>query len=235
MPTFLPGEQDAPGTGYNLTDPSAGKSLKIPGSPVTHPINIDDIPGKVWQIANDAISADGRLVEGRTITRAAFAVGQVARLALGIANGSIEARSGGTYDMPDYEAEHGQIPRSRPGGGGGGTTPPSPAPAPGGGPPPQGGSIPDNAHSIALAIRAKYPSWLGEFTPLRLTFLRDLAKALGPDAGLLEKTTGTNNNGFSVDIICFKNGDHFDVVNGATTQAQWSYVGKVDPSRWRAP
>lgn len=47
--------------------------------------------------------------------------------------------------------------------------------------------------------------------------------------GLLPKTTGNNCNGYSCDIVCFVNGDAFDVLSdseGAANPA-WSFIGKV--------
>jgi hypothetical protein len=102
---FLPGEQDAPGTGY----PTEDRTSQTPDS--------SNVPDRVWDLCEKAIAADGRLKEQRTVRRTAFAIGQVAKLALRI--GSDERASGrvgkyslppGTYSMPDYEAEHDRIP-----------------------------------------------------------------------------------------------------------------------------
>jgi hypothetical protein len=47
--------------------------------------------------------------------------------------------------------------------------------------------------------------------------------------GLLVKTVGNNCNGYSCDVICFSNGDAFDVLSdseGAATPT-WNFIGKV--------
>jgi hypothetical protein len=101
-------------------------------------------------------------------------------------------------------------------------------------PPPTGAGVPANALAIVQAVRSHYPTPLGGSI---LGFLRETARALGPDAGLLAKTSGNNVSGYAVDIIMFRNGDHYDVLVNSEWDATpcWSYKGKKDPGLWRAP
>lgn len=56
-------------------------------------------------------------------------------------------------------------------------------------------------------------------------------------AGILSKPTGNNCQGFSTDIVVYKNGLHFDVVGagGCQNNPLWNSAGLVDPNRWREP
>jgi hypothetical protein len=182
---------------------------------------------EIWEKAEEAIAADPNIFELRTARRAGFAVAQTVALAYLFADGTEKPVSGGEYTMPDYEADHGRIPT------GGPTKPGDPnAPLP---PDPTGtGPIPNNAYAIVAAVRLRYPTPLGRTC---VDFLRQVARSLGPEAGLLEKTTGNNVDGYATDIICFRSGDIFDVLVDSDRKGlpAWQYAGKVDPSRWRAP
>ena len=102
-------------------------------------------------------------------------------------------------------------------------------------PPPTGSGVPSNAPAIVQAVRSHYG------TPMRggtlLAFLRETARALGPGAGLLSKTSGNNVGGYAADIIMFKDGDIYDVLVDSEGAAKpcWAYKGKKDPGLWRAP
>lgn len=63
-------------------------------------------------------------------------------------------------------------------------------------------------------------------------------QALGEDAGLLGKTSGTNYNGYSLDRICYRSGGElYDCLMDAEGEARpdWRYEGLVDVSLWRPP
>lgn len=71
-----------------------------------------------------------------------------------------------------------------------------------------------------------------------LKIIRHVAWILRAEgAGLLAKPTGNNCDGLAVDIICYQNGDHYDVLSdsGGTNGPAWTLVGQYDVSRWRAP
>lgn len=100
-------------------------------------------------------------------------------------------------------------------------------------------SIP-NQIAIVRAVRAKYPTPLGA---RHAACLMELALAIGQTAGLLRKTGGTTitlPDGTTVaqDIICFPNGDAYDVLGdgeGASTPT-WDTAGgsPLDPARYYA-
>jgi hypothetical protein len=56
--------------------------------------------------------------------------------------------------------------------------------------------------------------------------------------GLLEKTSGNNVNGYSVDCVVNRAGEVYDVVrasDAADAAPQWLLADHVDPARWRPP
>jgi hypothetical protein len=59
----------------------------------------------------------------------------------------------------------------------------------------------------------------------------------GEGAGLLDKPSGNNCQGYAVDIIAYPGTHHFDILGdaGGANTPQWDYVGLVDANRWRAP
>ena len=56
-------------------------------------------------------------------------------------------------------------------------------------------------------------------------------------AGLLDKPTGNNCQGYAVDIIAYRDGQIYDVLVNAETQniPAWQPLTPVDPARWRPP
>lgn len=56
-------------------------------------------------------------------------------------------------------------------------------------------------------------------------------------AGLLEKASGNNWNGYAVDIVCYPDGHIYDVLidGGGANTPSWQDKGMVDPSRYRPP
>lgn len=56
-------------------------------------------------------------------------------------------------------------------------------------------------------------------------------------AGILSKPSGNNCQGYSVDVIIYRDGRAFDVLvdgGGANTPA-WNQIEPIDPGRWREP
>lgn len=83
--------------------------------------------------------------------------------------------------------------------------------------------------NVVAKYRSKYP------TPMTSAEKVELLKSVAAEVkgGILIKTTGNNCLGYSCDIVCFANGDHFDVLaaeEGAASPT-WNFVGKIDPSR----
>jgi hypothetical protein len=116
-------------------------------------------------------------------------------------------------------------------------TVPSPAPVP---PPPTPEPIPvpeiPDQTPIVTAVRARYPTPLGDQHPACLIAI---AQAIGHGAGLLRKDAGThvvlpNGTRVAQDIICFRDGAHYDVLGDAENAAApgWSFVGSIDPARY---
>lgn len=68
---------------------------------------------------------------------------------------------------------------------------------------------------------------------------RRVAWALrGDGVGLLQKTSGNNCNGCSVDVVCYRDGTWVDVLINSETENRPAWqVGpdKLDPSRWLPP
>jgi hypothetical protein len=83
--------------------------------------------------------------------------------------------------------------------------------------------------SVVVKYRAKYPTPLGAENTVKL--LREVAAEV--KGGILRKTTGNNCRGYSCDIICFSNGQHYDVLIDSDDRAipGWNFVGLIDPSR----
>lgn len=56
-------------------------------------------------------------------------------------------------------------------------------------------------------------------------------------AGLLEKASGNNFNGYAVDIVCFPDGHIWDVLvdGGGANEPSWQDKGMVDKLRFRPP
>lgn len=185
---------------------------------------------KVIKEVEKEIRADGYPLQEATILRTAYAVGQVVDLCFDFAYGIEEPIPGGEYTKADLEAQ-GKIATgpSSPGD----YTPPQDGPPP---PPPTGEGVPTNALSIVVAVRAKYPTPL--YGSKQHACLREIAKSLGPSAGLLSKPTGNNYNGFSVDALIFKpKGEIYDVFisSDGPAKPQFSYTGVGDIERWRQP
>lgn len=57
----------------------------------------------------------------------------------------------------------------------------------------------------------------------------------GEGAGLLDKPSGNNCQGYSVDIVAYKDGSIFDILGdgGGANEPQWNASDAVDPARWR--
>ena len=57
-------------------------------------------------------------------------------------------------------------------------------------------------------------------------------------AGILSKPTGNNCTGYAQDIIVYRDGSHYDILDDGenlSRSPRWNYVGLVDPDRWRPP
>lgn len=196
---------------------------------------VDEIADEIARQCAAAPDAQAKLSE-RLINRMANAMRVVAKIPF-IVLEDHERGSGGKVTMPKPNVFEFPDPGATGDVGRGSWTPPIPpsnpeAPIP----PPIGTGVPKNALDIVTAVRAKYP------TPLRdstlLAFLRETARALGPDAGLVDKPTGNNVQGYSRDLIMFKStGEIYDVLVGVEAQAKpcFSYAGLLDKDRWRSP
>lgn len=59
----------------------------------------------------------------------------------------------------------------------------------------------------------------------------------GENLGLLDKPSGNNCSGYSVDIVCYPDGLIADVLGdaGNTNVPMWNFAAPVEPSRWRPP
>lgn len=70
-----------------------------------------------------------------------------------------------------------------------------------------------------------------EITKQAAWMLRDIG------AGLVDKPTGTQCDGYSVDGVMFQDGAFYDVLIGKTSVngPAWSHSDNIDPGRWRSP
>jgi hypothetical protein len=89
--------------------------------------------------------------------------------------------------------------------------------------------------ALVATVRQQFASnwsYPGSIIP----FLTTLAQRIGQGAGLLEKSSGANVQGYAHDIICFPDGHHFDVLSDAEGRAapSWQDKGLTDPARYRA-
>jgi hypothetical protein len=123
---------------------------------------------------------------------------------------------------------------------------PNPAPGPGPGPtpgPPPGGPCAGSEIDIVTCRRAPFGPTVSpsEAPSLLRGIAQDLNRGMStPRYGILRKTTGNNCGGFSCDIICSRDGQHWDVLiagpDASTgfsgpSHPTWHNVGSVDPSR----
>jgi hypothetical protein len=71
----------------------------------------------------------------------------------------------------------------------------------------------------------------------KLAFEVTKAVARRLNAGVLKKPTGNNQDGFSVDIVCFSDGRIFDILGDSEGAAVpgWGEAGNVDPARCQIP
>lgn len=95
--------------------------------------------------------------------------------------------------------------------------------------------IADQAGVVAQ-VRAGFPTPLGD---QHGTCLIQIATAIKQGAGLLKKDAGTfvtlpDGTRVAQDIICFSDGQHFDVLVDAegTARPSWQDKGFVDPTRF---
>jgi hypothetical protein len=118
------------------------------------------------------------------------------------------------------------------------------APAPGGGGGSGGGSGSSHPNYASLVAQAKADlitagvSLVGpcggfEIVKRAVQYIA----ASDPAVGLLDKPTGNNCGGYSVDIICFNDGVIYDVLfdSGGANTPQWNFAGVVPTSRYRPP
>lgn len=93
--------------------------------------------------------------------------------------------------------------------------------------------------AVVTAARQKYdtlpPGPERAWRVLNETCLR--LQALGEDAGLLEKTIGTQHLGCSIDVLIYRDGTAVDALRDAegAAEPQWSVIAPLDPARWRPP
>lgn len=144
----------------------------------------------------------------------------------------------GTYYWRAF-ASDGETPSTWSGVWGFTTSAPAPAPSPGPSIPPGGScaSLASNPENVVACRRAQYGSRIspGEAPGLLRSIAQDLNAGTNSSYyGLLVKTTGNNCSGFSCDIICGRDGNHWDVfVDGpdagqgyaGTAQPMWAFKG----------
>ena len=119
---------------------------------------------------------------------------------------------------------------------------PAPGPGPSPGPPP-GGPCSGSEIDIVTCRRAAFGATVSpaEAPTLLRGIATDLNRGMGtPRYGLLRKTSGNNCGGYSCDIICSRDGNHWDVMlsgpdasTGFSGPAHpaWNNVGPIDASR----
>ncbi len=123
---------------------------------------------------------------------------------------------------------------------------PSAAPTPAPSPIPPGGScssLASNPERVVACRRAQYGARIspGEAPGLLRSIATDLNTGISSSFyGLLVKTSGNNCGGFACDIVCGRDGNHWDVfIDGpdagsgysGTAGPTWGYKGTIDPAR----
>jgi hypothetical protein len=87
---------------------------------------------------------------------------------------------------------------------------------------------------IKSALEAKGVSLTGPDGAFEITG-RVAWELRGEGAGLLDKPGGNQSHGFATDIICYPDGQLWDILGdgGGANNPQWNESDKVDPSRYR--
>lgn len=91
-----------------------------------------------------------------------------------------------------------------------------------------------NAKSDLIAASIDLSGPCGAFEITKLVTWR-LANSTEPTIGILDKPTGNNCDGYSVDIACYPDGSIYDIIgsSGEDNTPQWNFAGCVDPTRYR--